>query len=193
VAQRPVLRLIRGPEAAPQPETEALVAGDKRESLDFDALFRRYAPYVGAIGLRIMGRDADLDDLVQDVFIQAHRGLSALQDPNAVKAWLARVTVRCARRRLKRQWLRRILHLEDSPEYEELADAGATPEQRAQIASAYRLLETLPADERIVWVLRYVEGETLEDIAKLCACSLSTVQRRLRAAASKMKTGDRAL
>ena len=65
-------------------------------------------------------------------------------------------------------------------------DPKATPEERAQIVRAYQLLEKLPADERIAWVLRYLEGETLEETARLCGCSLSTVQRRLRAAASKM-------
>jgi RNA polymerase sigma-70 factor (ECF subfamily) len=50
------------------------------------------------------------------------------------------------------------------------------------MALAYRSLERLPAVERVVWVLRHVEGESLDDIAQICACSKSTVQRRLRLA-----------
>ena len=53
-------------------------------------LFRRYAPYVATIGLRLLGRDDELDDLVQDVFIEAHRGLHSLRTPDAIKGWLAR-------------------------------------------------------------------------------------------------------
>ena len=49
--------------------------------------------------------------------------------------------------------------------------------------SVYRLLETMPASERVVWVLRHIEAEPLERIATLCGCSVSTVQRRLRSAA----------
>ena len=48
------------------------------------------------------------------------------------------------------------------------------------------MLERMPRDECIVWVLRLVEGETLESIAELLGCSVSTVQRRLRAAEATM-------
>jgi RNA polymerase sigma-70 factor (ECF subfamily) len=68
----------------------------------------------------------------------------------------------------------------------ELADSSAGPEERAQIAHVYRTLEGMPRDERLVWVLRLVEGETLESIADLLGCSVSTVQRRLRAAQATM-------
>jgi RNA polymerase sigma-70 factor, ECF subfamily len=69
----------------------------------------------------------------------------------------------------------------------ELVDASASPEERAQIANIYLMLERMPRDERIIWVLRVVEGETLESIADLLGCSVSTVQRRLRAAESAME------
>jgi RNA polymerase sigma-70 factor (ECF subfamily) len=68
----------------------------------------------------------------------------------------------------------------------ELADSSASPEERAQLAHVYRTLERMPRDERVVWVLRLVEGETLESIADLLGCSVSTVQRRLRAAQATM-------
>src|SRR5262249_6514378 len=63
---------------------------------EFGDLFRRYAPYVATIGLRLLGRDDELDDLVQEVFIEAHRGLHQLRSAESVKAWLARITVRRA-------------------------------------------------------------------------------------------------
>ena len=69
-------------------------------------LFLRYAPYVAKIGFKLLGRDDELDDLVQDVFIEAHRGLAQLRTAEAAKGWLARITVRRAVRRLRRQRLR---------------------------------------------------------------------------------------
>jgi DNA-directed RNA polymerase specialized sigma24 family protein len=48
------------------------------------------------------------------------------------------------------------------------------------------MLDRMPRDERLVWVLRFVEGETLESIAGLLGASVSTVQRRLRAAEETM-------
>jgi RNA polymerase sigma-70 factor (ECF subfamily) len=170
--RRPELRLLRGGADLP----------DSEPHLDFDGLFRRYAPYVGAIGLRILGREDELEDLVQDVFVRAYRGLSRLKDQARVKAWLARITVRSARRRLiRRRWWRLSIAREPA-DAERLMDPSATPEERAIVRSVYRMLDELPADDRIVWVLRFVEGEQLEQIAQDCGCSLSTVQRRLRSA-----------
>jgi RNA polymerase sigma-70 factor, ECF subfamily len=154
--------------------------------LHFDDVFRRYAPYVGAIVLQLIGRPGDVDDVVQDVFIQAHRGLSKLRDPAAVRPWLRRIAVRRSRRWLRKRWVRRWFGESDVDMQAELVDSSASPEQRAQVAHIYRMLERMPRDERIVWVLRLVEGETLDAIADLLGCSVSTVQRRLRAAQAAM-------
>jgi RNA polymerase sigma-70 factor, ECF subfamily len=145
-------------------------------------LFRRYSAYVATIGLRLLGRDDELDDLVQEVFIEAYRGFHQLRSPDAVKAWLARITVRRAVRRLRRRRLRAFFSLDALPSDAKLIDDGATPEQRADIADSYRMVERIPVRQRVVWVLKHVEGETLDAIAVICQCSKATVQRRLRAA-----------
>ena len=163
-------------------------ASDEGQSLPlrFDDVFRRHAPYVGAVVLQLIGRPGDVDDVVQDVFIQAHRGLSNLRDPAAVRPWLRRIAVRRSRRWLRKRWVRRWFGESDVDMQAELVDSQASPEERAQVAHVYRQLDRLPRDERIVWVLRLVEGETLEAIADLLGCSVSTVQRRLKAAQAAM-------
>lgn len=164
------------------------VAGEEAESASvrFDDVFRRHAPYVGALVLKLIGRPGDVDDVVQDVFIQAHRGLSKLREPEAVRPWLRRITVRRTQRWLRKRWVRRWFGEADVDAHEELADPSASPEDRATLAYVYRTLETMPRDERLAWVLRFVEGETLESIAELLGSSVSTVQRRLRAAEARM-------
>jgi RNA polymerase sigma-70 factor (ECF subfamily) len=154
---------------------------------ELGGLFRRFSPYVATIGFRLLGRDDELDDLVQDVFIEAYRGLHQLRSPEAVKAWLGRITVRRATRRLRRRRLRVFLSLEGLPADADLVDESATPEERATVASIYRLLERLPVRQRVAWVLKHVEGETLDAIAVLCRCSKATVQRRLRAAEEALR------
>jgi RNA polymerase sigma-70 factor (ECF subfamily) len=154
-------------------------------------LFRRYAPYVATIGLRLLGRDDELDDLVQEVFIEAYRGLHQLRHHEAIKSWLGRIAVRRATRRLRRRRLRVFFSLEALPPDANLIDEGATPEEQASVASTYRLVERLPVRQRVAWVLKHVEGETLDAIAGLCHVSKTTVQRRLRAAerALRMEKG----
>lgn len=154
--------------------------------LRFEEVFRRYAPYVGALVLKLIGRPGDVDDVVQDVFIQAHRRLSKLRDPAALRPWLRRIVVRRARRWLRKRWVQRRLRELDVSAQTDLVDGGASPEQRAEIARVYRALHRMPHDERLAWVLRFVEGETLESIADLLGCSVSTAQRRLRSAEAKI-------
>jgi RNA polymerase sigma-70 factor, ECF subfamily len=155
-------------------------AGDA--PIELAQFFERYAPYVARIGHRLLGRDDEVDDLIQDVFLAAHRGIRRLREVEAVKGWLATVAVRQCRRRLRARRARSFLHLDASPEYMNLADERASPEQRALLANVYRLLDRLPANQRIAWTLRYVEGEQLERIAQMCGCSLATAKRRIRAA-----------
>jgi RNA polymerase sigma-70 factor (ECF subfamily) len=152
-------------------------------------LFRRYAPYVATIGLRLLGRDDELDDLVQDVFIEAHRGLQGMRSHDAVKGWLARITVRRATRRLRARRLRSFFSLEELPPDARLVEEAATPEEKALVALTYRLVERLPVRQRVVWVLKHIQGETLEAIAILCGVSRKTVQRRLRAAEEALEEG----
>jgi RNA polymerase sigma-70 factor (ECF subfamily) len=55
------------------------------------------------------------------------------------------------------------------------------------------MIERIPVRQRVVWMLKHVEGETLDAIAEICRCSKTTVQRRLRAAEHALqmqKQGD---
>jgi RNA polymerase sigma-70 factor, ECF subfamily len=187
VSGRPVhLRVVTAMEDADEPLDEtapAPIAGAQ----DLDTLYRRYAPYVAAIAGRILGHEHELDDLVQDAFVNALRGLRGLREPAAVKGWLAKITVRLATRRLRQLRLRRALHLSrDILDYDTIHAPGASEEQRALIARVYRVLDQLPAAERVAFVLRHVQGEPLHRLPELCDCSLSTVQRRLARAQSAL-------
>lgn len=162
----------------------------RAQPLTLEDLFRRYARYVATIGFKLLGRDDELDDLVQDVFIEAHRGLHQLRDLDAAKGWLARITVRRAMRRLRRQKLRAFFSLEAMGSEAPLVDGAASPEERAHMFATYRRLEALPVAQRVAWLLKNVEGETLDAIAALCACSKATVQRRLRAARAALAETD---
>ncbi|MEM7447624.1 MAG: sigma-70 family RNA polymerase sigma factor [Myxococcota bacterium] len=149
------------------------------ENKDLEHLFQQYASYVGAIALRLCGRTSEVDDIVQDVFIAAQRGLREIEDPRGVRRWLARVTVRTAQRRMRTLKLKGMIGLVDEPDYNTLAGASASPEQMALISSVYRELDQLPAQQRTAWILRFVEGFRLEEVAELCGCSLATAKRRI--------------
>lgn len=158
------------------------VSGVQQQPVTLEALFHAYSSYVAAIALRLLGRDDDVDDVVQDVFLSAWKGATNLRDPGAIKGWLATVTVRTARRRLKMRRVKMFLHLDDDPDYGNVAAPGASPEEKALLSRVYVVLDGLPVDQRLAWTLRYVEREQLDDVARLCDCSLATAKRKIAAA-----------
>ena len=62
-----------------------------------------------------------------------------------------------------------------------LAAPTLRPDDRAELALADRVLRGMPADRRIAWMLRRVEGLALAEVAATCACSLATAKRRIAA------------
>jgi len=143
------------------------------------ALFRRHASHVAAIATRLLGRDAEVDDVVQDVFLIAFRGLGALRHPAATKAWLAKIAVRVSMRRLRWRRVRRLLGLEAHGGYEDLPDPSLSPERQLVVSRIYALLDRLPVADRVAWTLRRVDDNPAEVVAALCSCSLATAKRRI--------------
>jgi RNA polymerase sigma-70 factor, ECF subfamily len=109
-----------------------------------------------------------------------------------VRAWIACIAVSQVRRRFRRRRLLEAIGLgrfafsspgaEEEASLESLASSGQSPEVMAELGKLDRALAQLPPDERIAWMLRHVEGESLEDVAAACGCSLATVKRRIAAA-----------
>ena len=159
--------------------------GDACEALDLDQLFDRYSAYVARIGYRLLGRPEDVDDLVQDVFLDAHRNLGQVRDPAAIKGWLATIAVRRARGMVRYRRLRGALRLDDDLAYGAAA-MSVDPPDRLLVRTIYRCLDRMPVRDRMAWAVRYLMDEPLERVAELCGCSLATAKRRIKAAQERI-------
>ena len=160
-------------------DTELRLVETADDDRSLGGIYRRYGRYVAAVILRLDGRSAELEDLVQDVFLVAARGIAQVRDPAAIKGWLATIAVRTVRKRLLRRRARRFLGLDASAGYENLVDPAASPVERVLIASIFRLLDEMPVADRLAFSLRYIQGETVEQVAELTGCSLATANRRI--------------
>jgi RNA polymerase sigma-70 factor, ECF subfamily len=149
----------------------------------FTQLYRRYARYVAAVAYRVMGSDAEIDDVVQEAFLDAARSLDSVREVAGLRAWLGRITVRRVHKRLARRrrfrWLLR--------EQQNTAIAVSDPSLRTRVTDLYRALDGLSPKMRIPWVLHNVEGETLPDVAAMCDISLATAKRRIAVAAAHVE------
>ena len=161
---------------------EALVAGLRRGlPAAKAAFFDAYHSLARSILLHVLGRDAELNDVLHDVFVNAFRSISSLRDASALKSWLARVTVFTARRvlrsRRRRAWLRLFVNEEQEALYEPRTTEDAHTSYVLRVV--YSLLARLSANEQLVFGLYYIDGRSLLEIAGLTGVSLSTVKRRM--------------
>ncbi|HEY2404580.1 MAG TPA: sigma-70 family RNA polymerase sigma factor [Polyangiaceae bacterium] len=171
--RKPPLRLVR------VPSSEA--------SLDLASIYRAHCRYVAAVALRISGHRSELDDTIQDVFAEAARGLEGLRDSDAIRAWLATITVRVVRRRLRRERLYRWLIPAQDRDYEAIADPSASAHDRLLIARVYEVLSRMPVNDRVAFALHHIEGETIDTVAALCECSRTTAKRRVFRARTELE------
>jgi RNA polymerase sigma-70 factor (ECF subfamily) len=168
---------------------EALVAvasgasAGRVEGLDFEALYAKHARYVAGVVHRLMGDDGELDDIVQETFVDAIEGLARLVDPSATRAWLVTVAVRRTRRVLARR-RRRMMFAFWSADF---APRCSDPKDRAAVDDLYDALARVPEDLRIPWVLHRVEHLSLPETAQACEVSLATVKRRIADAEERLE------
>jgi RNA polymerase sigma-70 factor (ECF subfamily) len=148
--------------------------------------YRQYSTFVAAIVFRLLGRDHDVDDVVQDVFVAAASGLSRMREPAALKGWLATVAVRLSMRRLRWRRMRGFFGF-DATRENDIAATAVDPADRLLLAKIYALLDQVPAGERTAWVLHRIDGETLPAVAEMCDCSLATVKRRIERVQRKIE------
>ncbi len=156
--------------------------GDTRS---FAILVRRYTPMMRAYARRILPGTADVDDVVQDVFITAWGQLPALEDPGRVKSWLMRITSRTALDRIRATRTHLPVDEVDVP-----APEGTTPprqaESHAEIAALGDALQQLPTAQRECWVLRELGGYTYDEIAAEVEIPVSSVRGLLARARKDM-------
>jgi RNA polymerase sigma-70 factor (ECF subfamily) len=159
-----------------------------------EAIYRRHVPYIGWLVVRMIGRHQDAEDVLQDVFTTALEQLHTLRDGAALRAWLTRIAVSRARRRLQRLRLARMVGLDrgaDDAALAALASSACPPEMRAELRLVSEILAQLPSGPRIAWTLHRVEGLTLPDVAAACQCSLATAKRRIAAVDQRVERRGR--
>jgi RNA polymerase sigma-70 factor (ECF subfamily) len=154
------------------------------EALSSAELFRRHAPFVAKFILRMGIPRSDLDDLMQEVFLIAHRGGGYQPGPAKPTTYLASIALRLAHTERRKRRVRSFVEADD--DRVERAVAPGNPEdtvtQRQQLARLQRALETLDDEKRAVFILAELQGESVVSIAAGLGIPTDTAHSRLRAA-----------
>ncbi|HET7543250.1 MAG TPA: RNA polymerase sigma factor [Polyangiaceae bacterium] len=147
-----------------------------------EAFYRRYAAQVLALAQRLLGNSWDAEDVTQETFVTAFEIWHQLREQERARSWLMQIAVRKVHRQFRRRRLLRLLGLErswDDLPLEALARDDTSAELRSELQVLDLALKSLAPKAKIPWMLRYVEGLPLEEVADRCECSLSTAKRRI--------------
>lgn len=153
-----------------------------RPALSAERVYELHADFVWRTLQHLGARNADLEDLAQEVFVTVHRRIASFDGRSKLTTWLFGVCLHLVQRYRRRAYFRLEFLQAEPPER---VDAE-TPEDRYAGAEARlrleRLLDKLSPERRATFVLFEVEGVSCEEIAELTAVPVGTVYSRLHLA-----------
>jgi RNA polymerase sigma-70 factor (ECF subfamily) len=159
---------------------------EPRETVPLRAVFEEQAAFVCRTLRRHGVREADLDDMLQEVFLVVHRNLHEYVDRGRMRAWLYSICTRVAHGQRRKVVRRREAPESDGTEREVAPAQLQHLEDQQSLRLGYQLLEALPPQEREVFVLYEVEDMTMPEIVQVLGCPLQTGYSRLNRARERI-------
>jgi RNA polymerase sigma-70 factor (ECF subfamily) len=161
--------------------TELIERCQAGDGLAFREMFRNHRADVARLALRMTSRPGDLEDLVQEVFLQVYRSIKDFRGQSRFSTWLYRVTVNVVLMQRRAAKSRPILQ-EASDDAFGMDSRGLPDDQVARgrrVTAFYRLLDRLSDKKRAVFVLHELEGLSPTEVAKVVSAPVLTVRTRL--------------
>jgi RNA polymerase sigma-70 factor (ECF subfamily) len=150
----------------------------------FNEIFRAYRSLVWGVLHHLMPNDAELEDVVQQAFVEVFRSLDSFEGRSKLSSWVARVALHVGYHHLRRKKSRPHDYeaersmpeiIDPSPR----GDPEAAAERSEAIARVYAILETLPEKKRTVFILNDLQGLAQEEVAEVVGTNIATVRTRL--------------
>jgi RNA polymerase sigma-70 factor (ECF subfamily) len=161
--------------------------GERTAQSDF---YRKYRTEVARTVQKVLGPDADLEDVVQDVFMEVFRSIDKFKGEAKITTWLYRVCVNVALQKIRRQQRRPEGHAapqDDLPHHETPLRAL---ERKESARAVYRILDNLAPKKRTVFILHEILGMDAKEIGKIVGANVLTVRTRLHYARKEFYTAS---
>ncbi|MHB8873727.1 MAG: RNA polymerase sigma factor [Myxococcaceae bacterium] len=156
-----------------------LVQEDAGQPLALSEVYRRHARQVGRWAARLGGPAIDVEDVVQEVFLAAHRKLAGFRGEASLTTWLYRITENVVRHRRRKDRWRRWLGGTADEVAAEVPSPGPTPIEAVAARQAnervYRVLDGMKEKYRTVLILFELEEHSGEEVASLTGAKIGTV------------------
>jgi RNA polymerase sigma-70 factor (ECF subfamily) len=143
------------------------------------AFFQAHRRRVHLVLYRILGGNRDIDDRIQDAFVEIFRSLPGYRGDAQLSTWIDRICVRVARRHFAQREPSRAPALE----LVMADDPARAPDRRVEAREAarrlYALLEQIEPSHRIAFVLHVIDGRSLRDVAAVTDASVVATKLRV--------------
>jgi len=170
-----------------QREAELLTRARAGEQRALRGIYDSHENQVRSHLYRLLGRDSEIDDMVQVVFSRAFAAIDRFEGKSAISTWLYRITVNTSHNLIRARFRRtRMKHALERFEVGRGGDRVAPSKLEAR-DEAQRILELLEPDLRQVFVLYHYEGLTLQEISVILERPISTVGDRLTRARKHLR------
>ena len=169
-------------------DKELVIRAQKGDKVAFDALVTKYQYKVINLVTRFVKDDDEAQDVAQEAFIKAYRGLAKFRGDSAFYTWLYRIAINSAKNYLVSQSRKTPSYAVDVEDTEHMESASAlkeldTPEGRMLTSeietTVYKAIKELPEDLKTAITLRELEGMTYDEIAEVMECPIGTVRSRI--------------
>lgn len=154
-----------------------------RSAQQFDEVYEKHKNTVYRIGFTYLKNEADVADLMQEVFIRWLTNAPDFESEEHEKRWLIRVAVNLAKNQVKSFWRNRVTGMEEVQIAEECEGWRLNDTEK----ELYAEVMELPEKQKIAIYLHYFEGYTCREIAQILHCGESAVKMRLKKAREALK------
>jgi RNA polymerase sigma-70 factor (ECF subfamily) len=169
-------------DARPQDEVDLIAKAASGDRTAFRTLYARHRDVVARLVFRMLSGSRDVDDVVQEVFVQVYKSLRDFRGQSKFSTWLHRVTVNVVlmhrRAARSRPTYAEEPHAETTPDSESVSP-DEDVDRRERIRAFARILERLADKKRVVFILHELEGVAPAEIAEIVGAPVLTVRTRL--------------
>jgi RNA polymerase sigma-70 factor (ECF subfamily) len=148
-------------------------------SIAFDVFYRQEFPKMVALAVAVSGSRLLAEDVAQDAMVEASKRWDVIGLYDKPGAWVRRITIQKASKRLRRRRL-------ETAVIRRLGPANEIPAGSAEVEEVFEAIKSLPARQRAAVALRYLDGYTVVEVAEILGCAEGTAKAHLFKARSAL-------
>ncbi len=177
-----------------QQEAKTIHKAQKGDAAAFESIYRKHSRHVYALCLRMIGNQAEAEDLTQEAFLRVFRKIQTFRGDSAFSTWLHRLAVNVVLMHLRKKKLPAVSldettksNEEDAPAGSELGGPDASLAGLIDRVNIKRAVEQLPTADKMVFVLHDIQGYKHQEIAEIMDSTVGTSKGRLHRAHRRLR------